>query len=156
MKVSNCQFQNILQFQANFINRRLHEKAEIAPIKIVKEKVRRMIEYVKKTCTEEEELEEMIADVNNELDIGKRMKLRRYRQFRDYLKKVKVCFHASLICFLFQVEMMLNESLWVVYRFKQMEERRRKDLGNQSGKKVRKRPGDSYEGDSQAKRFKEY
>lgn len=96
-----------------------------------------MIEYVKKTCPEDE-MEEMLQDVNNEFDHGKRTKIRRYRQFRDYLKKV---------------EMMLNESIWAIYRFQQIEERRRKDQGV-SNTKTRKRGPISFDSGSEAKRVK--
>uniref|UniRef100_A0AC34QYQ0 Uncharacterized protein n=1 Tax=Panagrolaimus sp. JU765 TaxID=591449 RepID=A0AC34QYQ0_9BILA len=137
LKVARNQLQIVLQYQANYINRRLYEKSQIVPTKIHKQKVARMIEYVKKTCPEEE-MEEMLQDVNNEFDHGKRTKIRRYRQFRDYLKKV---------------EMMLNESIWVIYKYQQIEERRRKDQGV-SNTKTRKRGPTSYDNDSEAKRFK--
>lgn len=137
LKVAHSQLQCLLQYQANYITRRLNEKSNIAPIKMVKEKVRKMCDYAKQSCQDEEELGAMLEDVNAEMDIGKRTNLRRYRQFRDYLKKV---------------EMMLNESIWIVYRYIEMEERRRKDRGVSNSKKGRKRPGADYEDDTPAKR----
>uniref|UniRef100_A0AC34FLU5 Uncharacterized protein n=1 Tax=Panagrolaimus sp. ES5 TaxID=591445 RepID=A0AC34FLU5_9BILA len=66
------------------------------------------------------------------------MKLRRYRQFRDYLKKV---------------EMMLNETIWILHRNCEMEQRKRKEEGGNDIKRSKKRAADADNaGGSDAKR----
>ena len=61
--------------------------------------------------------------MSNEFDSGKRQQLRRYRKFRDYLKRV---------------EMMLNESIWIMHRNCEMEQRKRRDDGGNDTKRKRK------------------
>uniref|UniRef100_A0AC35EYJ2 DNA-directed RNA polymerase III subunit RPC3 n=1 Tax=Panagrolaimus sp. PS1159 TaxID=55785 RepID=A0AC35EYJ2_9BILA len=116
----------------------LYEKEEIIPIKIVKTKVQKMIDYAKQNISDESELADTIEDLSNEFDQGKRMKLRRYRQFRDYLKKV---------------EMMLNETIWILHRNCQMEQLKRQDEGGNNIQRSKKRAADASEnGGSDAKR----
>uniref|UniRef100_A0A914PTZ1 Acyl carrier protein n=1 Tax=Panagrolaimus davidi TaxID=227884 RepID=A0A914PTZ1_9BILA len=69
------------------------------------------------------------------------MKLRRYRQFRDYLKKV---------------EMMLNETIWILHRNCQMEQLKRQDEGGNNIQRSKKRAADASEnGGSDAKRSRQ-
>uniref|UniRef100_A0A914Z8E2 Uncharacterized protein n=1 Tax=Panagrolaimus superbus TaxID=310955 RepID=A0A914Z8E2_9BILA len=137
LKVNLNQFQKVLQYQSNYINRRLKEKEEIIAVKSVKNKVRKMIDYAKQNITDDSELADTIEDVSNEFDQGKRMKLRRYRQFRDYLKKV---------------EMMLNETIWILHRNCEMEQRKRKEEGGNDIKRSKKRAADAQNSGLEAKR----
>uniref|UniRef100_A0A914Z6X6 Uncharacterized protein n=1 Tax=Panagrolaimus superbus TaxID=310955 RepID=A0A914Z6X6_9BILA len=109
LKVNLNQFQKVLQYQSNYLNRHLKEKEEIIAIKSVKNKVRKMINYAKQNITDDSELADTIEDVGNDFDYEKRMRLRRNRQFREYIKKV---------------EMMLNETIWIWHRNCEMEQRK--------------------------------
>uniref|UniRef100_A0A7E4URU3 DNA-directed RNA polymerase III subunit RPC3 n=1 Tax=Panagrellus redivivus TaxID=6233 RepID=A0A7E4URU3_PANRE len=139
LKVNMAQFQRILQYQANYINRRLFEKEQVSSIKIAKVKARRMTDYAKQTITDPEDLDDYIEDVSSEFDVTKRLKLRRYRTFRDYLKKV---------------EMMLNQTIWIMHRNREMEQRKRRDEGLNLAKRARKRAADAADGESEAKRMR--
>uniref|UniRef100_A0A914Y4X7 Uncharacterized protein n=1 Tax=Panagrolaimus superbus TaxID=310955 RepID=A0A914Y4X7_9BILA len=94
-----------------------------------------MIDYAKQNITDDSELADTIEDVSNEFDQGTRMKLRRYRQFREYLKKF---------------EMMLNETIWILYRNCKMEQR--KEEAENDIKGLKKRAADAENSGLEAKR----